>query len=485
MATLLSNKKSSYGSPYAFYTATVSVSSRTTTSVKITFKITAKLQYSESWLGTGHGLIAGIKVAGSWHTVTLKSSSSSWSGTKSHSASTSFTVSAAATTATLTGIQVRVYKNSGAPTNAARLNATNVSNISIGTAATSSTPSLSGGTTFGSVLTITNDSIPSSNVYTVKYTFGSATGTICTKQKSPVNWTIPNTLMNQIPSSTSGTLTIECSTYTSGGSLVGTKSATRTITVPSSVVPNISSLSVSDATSMYSTFGTYLKGQSKVKVVAAASGAYGSSISSYSTTVAGLGTYSGSSFTSGLLNTTGSVRITTTVKDSRGRSASTYKEISVTAYSPPGITSIDAYMCDAEGNKDPAGTCAYITVVGRTEALSGNTRTVTIQYKDDTAPSWTTVTSPTISGSPTFTATKLVSGLDPSKSYTFQAKVADVLYSTDYKAVRLSAIPISVLAGGKGVKLFGEATDEGFWVGNIDYTISDDEFDELMSLLGA
>ena len=303
---------------------------------------------------------------------------------------------------------------------------------------------------------------------------------------SGVAFTIPATWCNAIGStSTSATATVTVTTK-SGSTVIGSTTKNLTITVPatSAFLPTVSQ-SISDATSIYSTFSRYLKGQSKLKVTASGSGKYGATISSYSTTIAGLGTYSGSSFTSGLLNTTGSVAITTTVKDSRGRSGSKTTTISVTAYSPPGITSIDAYMCDAEGNKDPAGTCAYITVVGRTEALSGNTRTVTIQYKDDTASSWTTVTSPTITGSPTFTATKLVTGLDPSKSYTFQAKVADKLYSTDYKAIRLSAIPISVLAGGKGVKLFGEATEEGFWVGNIDYTISDDEFDELTSLLGA
>ena len=303
---------------------------------------------------------------------------------------------------------------------------------------------------------------------------------------SGVAFTIPATWCNAIGSaSTSATATVTVTTK-SGSTVIGSTTKNLTITVPatSAFLPTVSQ-SISDATSIYSTFSRYLKGQSKLKVTASGSGKYGATISSYSTTIAGLGTYSGSSFTSGLLNTTGSVAITTTVKDSRGRSGSKTTTISVTAYSPPGITSIDAYMCDAEGNKDPAGTCAYITVVGRTEALSGNTRTVTIQYKDDVASSWTTVTSPTITGSSTFTATKLVTGLDPSKSYTFQAKVADKLYSTDYKAIRLSAIPISVLAGGKGVKLFGEATDEGFWVGNIDYTITDDEFDELTSLLGA
>lgn len=45
-------------------------------------------------------------------------------------------------------------------------------------------------------------------------------------------------------------------------------------------------------------------------------------------------------------------------------------------------------------------------------------------------------------------------------------------------------IPISLLAGGKGVRFFNEAENEGFWVNNIDYTISDDEYTELTALMG-
>ncbi len=490
MATLLSNKLSHGTSPAAYYTASVSVSNRTATSVKITFSITGRLQYSSSFLGTGKVLVAGIRVAGTWHTVTLKSSSSSWSGTGSHSASTSFTVSAAATTTTLTGIQVRVLRTDGGGTSA-QLNATAVSNISIGLGATASTPSISpsSGIEFGDTITISNSSTPSTNVYTLTYSFGSATGTICTKKASPVNWTIPTSLMSQIPNATSGTITITCQTYTSSGTSVGSKTKTFTASVPTSIKPTISSVTVSEAvSSVASAIGAYVKSKSKAKVVISAAGSNGSTISKYATTIAGTN-YSGSTVTSNVLNTSGTVKVDVTVTDSRGRTASTSKNITVLDYAPPGIISMSCYPCDASGNRNSDGTYTKIIIKGRVSSLivgstEKNSKTLTVQWKAETASSFTTLTGLTYSGTWDFEASKIISGTNPATTYEFKATLTDKLESDGPKITRTSVVCISRLAGGKGVTLFKEATEEGFWVGDIDYTITDDEYDELLSLLG-
>lgn len=490
MATLLSNKLSNGTSPAAYYTASVSTSNRTATSVKITFSISGRLQYSSSFLGTGKVLVAGIRVAGSWHTVTLKSSSSSWSGTGSHSASTSFTVSAAATTTTLTGIQVRVLRTDGGGTSA-QLNATAVSNISIGLGATASTPSISptSGIEFGDTITISNSSTPSTNVYTLTYSFGSASGTICTKKASPVTWTIPTSLMSQIPDATSGTITLTCQTYTSSGASVGSKTKTFTASVPTSIKPTISSVTVSEAvSSVASTIGAYVKSQSKAKVVISAAGSNGSTISKYATTIAGTN-YSGSTVTSNVLNTSGTVKVDVTVTDSRGRTASTSKNITVLDYAPPGIISMSCYPCDASGNRNSDGTYTKIIIKGRVSSLivgstEKNSKTLTVQWKAETASSFTTLTGFTYSGTWDFEASKIISGTNPATTYEFKATLTDKLESDGPKTTRTSVVCISRLAGGKGVTLFKEAEEEGFWVGDIDYTITDDEYDELLSLLG-
>lgn len=90
----------------------------------------------------------------------------------------------------------------------------------------------------------------------------------------------------------------------------------------------------------------------------------------------------------------------------------------------------------------------------------------------------------TYSGTWDFEASKIISGTNPATTYEFKATLTDKLESDGPKTTRTSVVCISRLAGGKGVTLFKEAEEEGFWVGDIDYTITDDEYDELLSLLG-
>ena len=109
--TLISSKKSSYGSPYAYYTITAEETSRSSSAVTIKFTAKGKLATSSSYLGSGYGLKAGVYIGGAWKTWTLKSTSSTWSGTSWHSASASFSISASAGATSLTGIKVRVLRS--------------------------------------------------------------------------------------------------------------------------------------------------------------------------------------------------------------------------------------------------------------------------------------------------------------------------------------------------------------------------------------
>lgn len=164
-----------------------------------------------------------------------------------------------------------------------------------------------------------------------------------------VSWTPAIADCNYYPNSTSGTATIIVDTY-SGSTKIGTASKTLTLNVPSSVVPSISSLSVSEnGGSEFS--GVFVKGKSKANVSISASGSYSSTITSYSTTVTGQSARSGSSFTTDLLNTVGTITFTTTIKDSRGRTASKSTTISVYDYDVPKF-SLSATRSNAEGEEN-------------------------------------------------------------------------------------------------------------------------------------
>src|SRR5690606_1310149 len=97
----------------------------------------------------------------------------------------------------------------------------------------------------GSAITISTNRKSTSFTHTLTYKFGNASGTIATNVGASYAWTIPMSLANQIPNSTSGTCTITCVTY-SGGTRVGSSSVTFKATVPSSVKPSFDTITHSE-----------------------------------------------------------------------------------------------------------------------------------------------------------------------------------------------------------------------------------------------
>lgn len=81
----------------------------------------------------------------------------------------------------------------------------------------------------GSATSININRASSSFKHTLKYRFGSLSGTIATNVDTTYGWTIPTTFYAEIPNAKTGTCTITCETY-SGSTLIGTKTTTFTIT---------------------------------------------------------------------------------------------------------------------------------------------------------------------------------------------------------------------------------------------------------------
>ncbi len=247
------------------------------------------------------------------------------------------------------------------------------------------TPTLSAtSVNMGASVTINMARASSSFDHTLTYSFGSASGTIGSDLGTSQVWTVPLSLASQIPNGTSGTCTITCKTY-NGSTLIGTKTVSLTLKVPSSVVPSISALTVSEGvTGLSAQFGGYVQNKSKAKVSITATGAYSSTIKTYKTTVAGK-SYSGNSFTSGVLTGLGTVTISTTVTDSRGRTASKSTTITVQAYTAPKITKFTSARTDAG---------VSVTMNFSVTSLnSKNTKSYSVDYKLKTSDTWTNLTS--------------------------------------------------------------------------------------------
>lgn len=306
--------------------------------------------------------------------------------------------------------------------------------------------------TMGNATTISISRASSSFTHTLKYSFGDASGTIATKTTSTsVSWTPAVSLANQIPSATSGTCTITCTTY-NGSTSVGSKTCTLKLTVPSSVKPTISSLTATrvDGT-VPSTWGIYVQSKSKATLtINGAAGSYGSTISSYSISGGG---YSGTSstLTTGFLNSSGTITFTAKVTDSRGRTSdSATVSISVVAYTAPSFSSYSSKRCLSGGTLDDEGTYVKGTVSYTYSSCSSkNTVTRTTYYKKSTASSWTNASASFSSG------TAFIFGggnLSSEYSYDIKYTIADAFNTvTVYDVVSTAAVVMDFKAGGKGV----------------------------------
>lgn len=269
----------------------------------------------------------------------------------------------------------------------------------------------------GGTLTIYLNRASTAFTHDLAYSFaGGSYVTFATGATTVYYWATPN-LAAQIPNATSGTVTVRCTTK-NGSTVVGTKTATFTLKVPTTdaYAPQIHGVAITEATEgLADYFGAFIQGHSTLAVTVNASAANGATIKSYSTTLDGL-TYSGASFTSSALMNAGTLNLVTTVTDSRGRTARHTTPIVVLDYYTPWITNFHAYRVDASGNAKNDGKYVKVTYSYQVAFMDHkNTATAMIHYKRASATSW---------DSPLLTLTSL------SASATRQFSI---VFSTDYQ----------------------------------------------------
>lgn len=272
-----------------------------------------------------------------------------------------------------------------------------------------SEPSVSGGITLSTSsgsLTVNTNRKSSSFTHTLTWKFGSKSGTIATGVGASTTWSLDSgerdSILRQLPNSTFGTGTITCKTY-SGGKLVGTDTCPFSVTVASSVVPSVSTLSLSEAVaSVASGVGAYVQGQSRLNfAVSGAAGVAGSSIKSTVVTLPGM-SYSATSGTTGVLTAAGTVTVTATVTDSRGRKASKSVPVTVLAWGKPKITKMRVDRAQSDGTLDDNGQYLKFTVTATVSSLVVGSQKNTLKYqakvKGRSASSWLSSTLTTASG---------------------------------------------------------------------------------------
>ena len=257
--------------------------------------------------------------------------------------------------------------------------------------ATLSTQSLTSGGTVR--LTIA----PDSNSYSHKYklSFGTNMETSLTNVAAGtkiVDISIPDSWANQIPNATQktgGTLIVE--TY-NGSTKIGTYTISGlTFNVRSNATPTLGTITKSIVRTVggqtYANVGDYyVQNKSAVRVQTTASGALGSTISSIAVTLNGYSgaAYSGSAsggsldWTSGLLTISGTITITLTATDSRGRTVTETTNITVTAYNRPSGT-LAVRRVNAQGADDVLGIYAAYVKTSTYTSVGSNSLTVKLK----------------------------------------------------------------------------------------------------------
>ena len=263
----------------------------------------------------------------------------------------------------------------------------------IARASTISSVTSSVSVTGSNAVTVSITRAASSFTHTVVFSFGSYSNTQ-TGVGTSASYTIPQSWLNAIPNATSGTAKVTVTTYSGSTKIGSAVSKNFTLTVPSTVVPTISAVTLSEAVSgLAAQFGSYVQNKSKIAVKITAAGALSSTIKTYKTTIQGVN-YTAASFTSSVLKNSGTSTVTVTVTDSRGRTASTTKSITVTAYAAPKITSFQGFRCHANGTENYEGKYLNAAVNFSISSVgSKNTASYAIEYKLQSATTWTALTS--------------------------------------------------------------------------------------------
>lgn len=261
-------------------------------------------------------------------------------------------------------------------------------------------PTLSASTVaLGSAVTIGIAPAVSTWTHNLYYRVGTGSWVrFATGVKSNYAWAVPLAIADNFPSATSGTITIGVNTYNGSTLIGGTQTINLNITIPASVAPSVSSVSVSEREQPIQLFGAgYVQGKSRFLVNSSASGAYGSWITGYRFDV-GSQSYTNTSNSYEMQETvrdSGTVTIKVTVTDSRGRTASRSITVSVLPYSVPQITGFDCSRCgDAKGTVNNSGEFLKVYMAFSVSSLNNNnTGKYKLEYCQTGASSWTALTS--------------------------------------------------------------------------------------------
>ena len=315
--------------------------------------------------------------------------------------------------------------------------------------------------TLGNAMTLNINRKNSSFTHNLKYEFGSLSGTIATGVGVSVSWTPPLNLATAMPQKTSDWGQIVLETY-SGSTKIGQTNCILTLNVPDNVKPTLGSITLTDSNAtvknLLNTANTFAQVMSNIQVTFNnASGAYGSTISSYRAEIVGKNQSTNSNNgLLGMMNFNGTVTIRATVTDSRGRTSNAVDvQATVINYFTPQIS----FTLQRSGSSSTTVTIirnariAPLTVGGKQK----NKMIISFKYKEHSATdyttdtgsaggTWTTIDNLTNSGA------NLAATFSTLKTYDIIGKIEDAFTSYEFLAtVGTEKFPLAIKSDGLGL----------------------------------
>jgi len=294
--------------------------------------------------------------------------------------------------------------------------------------------------------------------------------------------TIPESWADSITTSMSNTASVKVETL-SGSTLIGS-AFSKNITVK---VPDYSLSGGISITGKLLHKEHYVQGISYFEAKISASTKYKATLS-YSTTFGGK-KYNTNTFTSDILKTVGDNTVSTTVKDSRGKSITVSGKFHVYPYSPPAITGVSA------ARETETSETIKVIVNGKMSCINNsNSSTVTVSLEDSEAGSRKVEAE-------TFTQEFYILSSDFETTLTGVVTLTDELgnRSEDYTfIIPCRSVPLDIKADNSGLAVGKMSEAEGFDVGwntrfrksvtvdgelsvnGIDYTITKEEYKALL-----
>lgn len=311
---------------------------------------------------------------------------------------------------------------------------------------------------------------------TITYSLLGSTGTIATQTtSSTVQWTPPNSFYALMANTASAKGVISVTSFDSSGTQRGTRNFEFNVNVPSDVKPTVTGATITPVNDneWIASKNIFVAGYSRASVALTATAGQGSTISKWNVT-GDFGTASAATFTSEIIQTSGSKTLTAVATDARGRNSANFTSsaISVFAYSRPGVSQYDYQRGTYAGGVWTPSITGHDIKITLTIALSltGNSANISVKLDGTTVASATEQTA----GDKSY----YVTNVSPDVSHTLDVIVTDSVGNSVSQSLDITTqkVAFNIDVVNKSVRIGGIAQGEERFECDFDSHFNDDVY---------